>query len=576
MKTQSPGTYAYWTLGFLFLVVMHYFQLHPAGSDLTLSFNAISWIPLSFIIAFGLYQIASSSVWHYSRLTLGLAVAVALLFVPALFPQSLSVIDIGRFYGLLAGLLLFIVLQQLDLSSRKLDVLLLTLIGAVWIEALLGWSQQYLVGPDNFMGFIEGYPPFGVFSQRNVMASFMATGLVLSGFLLSRFQDFPNRKLYQTVCLLTPLLTIPLILLLNSRTGWIGALLGTLLMLIYLRYAAGIRQTMGWLSMIGLALIVAFILLSVGDGSGLAAAFSRVQSDPIRERMYYQALLLILENPLFGVGLGNFEVEFNTFIAGLNAAGISGPNGQPNLNHPHNELLFWGIEGGIIPLIGMLLAALLVLRSVFRLDVPMRFAMLGLLFPIVFHTQTEYPFYHSVIHWIVFIILIFLVDTFANARETRQLKSTLLVGTAGIVIPLLTSLFMVTTLQAGAILTRYERDPSTSVETLLTIRNPIVWRDRIQLKIRTDLMYEGLIRGDTGEVQPYIDLLNRIVESKPRWEYFQNLIFAHDFIGQTELASMRTEEANYRFPDQTFYRLQDGNFTLISVNTDMQSEVEEC
>ena len=326
--------------------------------------------------------------------------------------------------------------------------------------------------------------------------------------------------------------------------------------------------------MIALGFFTGFLLLSYGDGAGLSAALSRVQSDPIRERMYYQGLLLVLENPLLGVGLGNFEAEFNSFAAALIEAGISAPNGQPNLDHPHNELLFSAIEGGIVPLLGMLLAAFLVLRCVFRLDGATRFAMLGLLFPIVFHTQTEYPFYHSMVHWVVFVMIIYLIDSLANEKKTRQLKSTLLVGTAGIVIPLFTTLFMVTTLQAGAILTRYERDPSTSVETLLEIRNPIVWRDRIQLKIRTDLMYQGLARNDFSQVQPYIDLLEGIVESKPRWQYFQNLVLAYDFIGESELAAGRAEEAAYRFPGQDFYRLQDGNFALISVDTDMDLEEE--
>ncbi|PCI73983.1 MAG: ligase [SAR86 cluster bacterium] len=574
LKTQSPGDYAYWSLGFLFLVAMHYFQLHPAGSSLTLSFNSSVWIVLSFTIGFGLYKIVSESQWVYTNLTLGLLVAVTLLLIPTFYPASIDPLNIGRLYGLLAGLLVFVVLQQMALHDRRKELLLFLLLCAVWIEALLGWSQEYIVGPGNFMGHREGYPPFGVFSQRNVMASFMATGLVLSGYLLSRFQEFSNRRFYQSVCLLTPLLTVPLILMLNSRTGWIGALVGSLLMLFYLQSKVGTRQTIAWMLMIVLGIFTGFLLLNYGDGAGLSAALSRVQSDPIRERMYYQALLLVLENPLIGVGLGNFEVEFNSFAAALNAAGISAPNGEPNLNHPHNELLFWGVEGGIAPLLGMLLAAFLVLRCVFRLDNATRFAMLGLLFPIVFHTQTEYPFYHSVVHWVVFILIIYLIDSLANEKKTRQLKSTLLVGTAAIVIPLFTTLFMVTTLQAGAILTQYERDPSTSVETLLDIRNPIVWRDRIQLKIRTDLMYQGLARNDFSQVQPYIDLVSGIVESKPRWQYFQNLIMAHDFIGQSELADARAIEARYRFPDQNFYRLQDGNFTLISVDVDMDLEQE--
>lgn len=574
LRTQNPADYAYWILGFLFLGAMHYFQYHPAGHALTLSFNTFAWIPLSLFIGLGLFQIVLQAKWAYTELTVGLIFAVGLLLVPAFYPDSLDPLSIGRLYGLLAGVLVFIVLQQLQLNAARIELLFFIVLCAVWIEAMLGWSQEYFLQPGNFMGHVEGYPPFGVFSQRNVMASFMATGLVFSGFLLSKFESYSNRTFFQSVCLLTPLVTIPLILMLNSRTGWIGALVGSVLMLCYLYSKAGIRQMLGWAAMIFLGIFVGFLLLNAGDGAGLTSALSRVQSDPIREKMYYQSLLLILENPFLGVGFGNFESEFNSFAASLNAAGIVGPNGEPNLDHPHNELLYWGIEGGIVPLFGLLLAAFLVLRCVFRLDKPMRFAMLGLLFPIVFHTQTEYPFYHSMVHWVVFIMIIYLVDSIANKPKIYPLKSSLLIGTAGIVIPLVTTLFMVTTLQAGAMLTRYEIDPRTPTETLLNIRNPVVWQDRIQLKIRTDLMVLGMLRNDASQVQPYIDMLNGIVESKPRWQYFQNLIFAHDYIGQSELAAERAEEAQYRFPDQSFSRLKDSGFTLISVDTDMGLEQE--
>lgn len=572
--TQGSGKYAYWALSFLFLGGMHYFQLHPPGNALTISFNASVWTFLSFAIGFGLFKIVSSSQWAYTELTVGLIAAIALLLLPALYPASIDPLSIGRMYGLLAGLLLFIVLQQLDLRGSQKELLFFIVLCAVWIEGLLGWSQEYIASSRNFMGHVEGYPPFGVFFQRNVMASFMATGLVLSGYLLSKFQGSARKSFFQSVCLLTPLVTVPLILLLNSRTGWIGASVGSLLMLLYLFLNVGIRKSAGWLLMIGLGFFVGYLLLNLGDSNGLAAALSKVQSDPIRERMYYQALLLVLENPLFGVGLGNFEAEFNSFVAALYAAGISTPNGQPNLSHPHNEMLFWAIEGGIISLLGMLLAVFVVLRSIWRLDIATRFAMLGLLFPIVLHTQTEFPFYHSSVHWIVFIMIIYLIDSLANKAKTRQLASTLLIGVSGITIPLFTTFFMVTTLQAGAILTRYELDPNTPVETLLAIRNPLVWQERIQLKIRTDLMNQGLARNDLSQVQPYIDLVNEIVESKPRWQYFQNLIFSHDFIGQSELAKQRAEEASYRFPEQVFYRLGSSTLELLSVDTDIGLERE--
>ena len=65
---------------------------------------------------------------------------------------------------------------------------------------------------------------------------------------------------------------------------------------------------------------------------------------------------IIKENPLSGIGYGGFlssfrhhyakEKEENSLIETI---------GNNNMSHPHNEFLFWTVEGGIIPFIGMLI-----------------------------------------------------------------------------------------------------------------------------------------------------------------------------------------------------------------------------
>ena len=40
-------------------------------------------------------------------------------------------------------------------------------------------------------------------------------------------------------------------------------------------------------------------------------------------------------------------------------------------------------------------------------------ALLALIFPILLHSQLELPFYSSVSHWLVFLILLWLIDSYA-------------------------------------------------------------------------------------------------------------------------------------------------------------------
>lgn len=560
LKTQNPGTSAYWILGFLFLLAMHYHQSHPAGDGLQLSFNTFSWIPISFFLGCSLFQIVSRSSIVYSNLTLGLLASFVLLFIPAFYPDSQDVTALGRFYALIAGLLIFVGLQQLTLSRERLWALFFFVLVAVIIEALYGYAQYFGLIPEGVLGYTPNTrAPWGVFRQPNVMSSFMATGLVLSAFLLPMYANnvAVRSKTAATICLLVPLIVIPIILLLNSRAGWLGALIGSAFMLHYLYRQAGRRVANSWMLMSMLAVPFGLYLLSNSSG-GFGQAAAKVQLDPVRVSMYPVIIRMTLENPLLGVGYGNFESDFNAFAADLYSKGLAEPSGVSNLHHPHNELMYWSAEGGILALAGLLYAAFLVFNSILRSEKIYRLALIGLFFPIVLHTQTEFPFYHSVIHWVIFVMLIFLVDALGSQIRTKDLKSTLLIGTAGVVIPLVTTAFMVTTLHASRVLDRYESNPTTSPETLLSIVNPMVWQERLLFQVRSSQMYAAFAQGDTSRVQPFIDLLEEIIKTRPRWQHYQNLVFCYYFLNQTERSESYFKEAEYRFPNIKFYRPEDG------------------
>lgn len=562
-KTQSPGDFAYWTLGFLFLIGMHYLQPHPAGDGLRTSFNAFSWIPLSIAIGAGLFSIVRSSSLRTSSLTRGLVLSAAVLLLPLFYSSSADLIDLGRFYAIAAGLLLLVVLQQLNLSEKRQVLLLLFVLIAVWIEALLGWTQYALFGPENFMAFDpETQRPYGIFRQPNVMASFMATGLVFSIYLLVRSrQVFSGHSASSVLCLLTPLLIVPLLFQLNSRVGWLGASLGVLFALPYLYAQLGKRLTLSWLGIFTLGVVVALLQVNSADGWSLVA--SKLQSDPNRSFIYPQVIRMILEQPFMGVGYGNFEASYNLYAAQLYSAGITENAGYPNLHHPHNELLFWAAEGGVVALGGLLFAAYLVLRTILRAPQGHRLILVALFFPIVLHTQTEYPFYHSMVHFVVFVILIYLVDSIGNMQSESTLKSTLLFGTAGLVIPSVTTLFMVTTLHAGAILTKYEQVQGTSVASLLNIVNPIVWQERIRWELGSTAMFAGLAQGDMAPAYSFIEVIGESIQTKPRRESYQNLIFAYEFVGDSESADVVKREAMFRYPGTQFYDTNDGALAIM-------------
>ncbi len=564
-KTRSFKILALVSLGFLFSLGFSYFQHHGAGDGLQLSFNTFTWVIYSLFVGSALAYVAASRTLVASRLLAQLTLCVGVLLIPVIFSDSKALIDLGRFYGLFAGCLFYFSLVQLRLSSRHLLIIFMAILFGALLQAILGWLQYLKLLPAGWLGYLPNdTTPYGIFRQRNVMASFLATGLVLSGFVTAWAKDItaPFRPIYlQLTCVavITPLLVV-----LNSRAGWVGAMLAVLSIAPYIYQRLGRRYLVLWFGSILLGIAIGISCLLVNDA--INETTSRIQIDPARKAFYPVVIDLFRENIFTGVGLGNFEAAFNEFAAAQYAAGEAQPSGVTNLHHPHNEILFWAAEGGILSLLALLGASGFVFLRVIRLEWKRALAFIALFFPIVLHTQTEYPFYHSAIHWLVFIFLIFFLDWHSASQKVIKLKSPLIFGVGAIVIPATVGAFMTTTLQTAAILYRYEQVPGTSPEVLLSLPNPMIWRDRILWQVRTNLMLAGISVGDNSQVQPFIDLLSERLKEKPRWQNYQDLIFAHDFIGQTRQADRLFDEANFRFPTIEFHRLRQNTFTLRSYN----------
>ncbi|WP_432612569.1 pilin glycosylation ligase domain-containing protein, partial [Aeromonas dhakensis] len=213
----------YWLLG------MHFFMHNPGGAGLYLPFNAWGWIFASLVIGLGLWRVTLQQRLVFSLLQGWLWLGGLLLLLPMAYPGfELKDYAIPRLLGLFAGLLFLFCLYQWPLVRASRDRLIYLLLGAVAIEALLGLVQYYLLVPGNWIGYdTHANRPYGIFQQPNVMASFMATGLVLASWL--ELRGNPHvwlRGLRYGVILAASLLLV----VLQSRVGQLGGLLALLLL----------------------------------------------------------------------------------------------------------------------------------------------------------------------------------------------------------------------------------------------------------------------------------------------------------------------------------------------------------
>ncbi|MEX2130922.1 MAG: Wzy polymerase domain-containing protein, partial [Pseudohongiellaceae bacterium] len=265
-----------------------------------------------------------------------------------------------------------------------------------------------------------------------------------------------------------------------------------------------------------------------------------------------QTIDMILAEPLTGYGYGKFERGFVAYTAEGYARGEITIPGIGGLDHPHNELMLWAAEGGIVALAGVLLAAWFVWSLVMKLPMAHRLAVIGLFFPIVLHTQLEYPFYTSVPHWITFVLLIYWLDSLVSPVKSVQAEQGLLFGTGGVLIPLVTTAFMMTTLQSGYLLARYEFGLEQDVRSLQRMLNPVVWIDRVLLAINFRLVLQGVTSQDPALAQVFIDWSPAFLDRYPRPMHYRYLMMAYQVTGAADDAIATRDRAKYLFPGESF------------------------
>ena len=130
----------------------------------------------------------------------------------------------------------------------------------------------------------------------------------------------------------------------------------------------------------------------------------------IKTRVLYYSTSwqMFMDNKLFGIGYGRFPREIRNYLAKLRS---NSPESDfkisEYIDHPHNEILLWVSEGGVLPLIGfiiLIISFIAMLSKCNRSNILLCFSLIS---PIGFHALFELPFFISVPHWIAILFLIY-------------------------------------------------------------------------------------------------------------------------------------------------------------------------
>jgi len=535
---QKPQKVFFVMFGLLFLIAPFYYQPNLGGEGLNIPHNSSLWIVASWIIAAASFLICRSGKIILPRYWFPLALlplgAIVTSFIadnnnPAEWVVRLSVI-----FG---GYIFLIALYQFQLTSRQIERGLYIILSMGLIAATYGIIQV-----QNISTIIDIVPrpnvptAVGIFQQINIQAAVMATVLTLVFYLVSR----PAHKSLNPIVILTLLLTATAasynIAISGSRVGLLSITIALTLLVL------GRWKLFKQAKVLFVGVLLASAIGGFLGSEGLSKAqnkFNRAIAEDmggmqpdIRWSIYEMSWQLYTEAPVFGHGLGSFQKVFQDKRAEQQVAGNYDLGAAPKFSHPHNEIIFWLIEGGSFAIVGILAAALFTFIQLVRIGWQRGFGYAALLVPIVLHTQVELPFYISNIPWFLLLTLLFLVhqpgkQTYSLNRLSRAAQVTIPIFAVGISLIATNTLVQAQVGNAG--LVNYFNTGQKDHKYLQASLKSGYFEDYSTFIILRKSMFIGISQNDPRPVYTFAQWTERQLQISPSLIYYRNLAIAYDY-----------------------------------------------
>jgi O-antigen polymerase len=301
------------------------------------------------------------------------------------------------------------------------------------------------------------------------------------------------------------------------------------------------------------------VLLSIGLSIGLLAhtsvrsADSYVLTSGFRKLYWSHLLTMLPQSPWLGHGYGSFEYTFLHDFYALEHITPGMRLMEENLDHPHNEVLFWLHEGGIVAVIGLMVFATGYICALFKCaGWAKRISLLALVLPLLFHSMVEYPFYHSVAHFFLFVLFLWLADAESGLQKVYVCQYWFLARVVAVIIPLIVVPFMLTGLQAAYVLTKYDRAKDKNSQVLEQIINPLPWMMMYEFQMRSVQLTFSAAMHDKAGLESYVDWAKQFLHNTPRAVVYGRLVYALQQLNDKEQAQFWLDEGKRVFPRADF------------------------
>lgn len=558
------------------LVTLHLPFPHPPGSGLFLPSNIVAWATMAYsclIVCLAVMLPRQQTVdLSFSPLTRRLALVTVMLAIPLLYSPEMWWMDGAvQWLGVAGGFAFYFCLVQARLTLRHHRLLLGGIAAAALFQAIVGALYLLVWLPETGEWYASGQEIGGVLLQNNVTATFLMIGMGAALLLLLE-PVYRTGKLMRGLLMFTLMALSFMLVHLQSRIG----LLDGLVSLVCFGLCYGRREPV--LSAIALGSVLtgvalAFALIIFAPAGHLDLVHEA--SNRYRLQMLRETWKMVELHPLAGWGLGSFGYHYSQFLV------MSGIASQESVvvQHPHNEWLFGWAEGGLVTVLAYLILLVTgwqLWRQTRRRDTEQgttfRRGLWILLLPMLLHTQVEYPFYLSTVLWLIFLLLLALLDgvsygsTGASSgteqrEDDRYLLSATMMCAGGAIagfISLLALLYMLTGLQSGLMLSSLERaqvknTPERAMHADLdaihrTLWNPWIFEERFEF----DRQLENLLRFNTTRdprlLLGYLSWSSRYLAVRFNPDVFAARMMILDAAGRHSQAQRIRTEARLLYP----------------------------
>lgn len=551
--------------GFIFLLAMHLVLYNGGGSGSDMPDSLLVWSIILFFLA-GVFCFLLRHRFYYSPELIIILFGGGVMTIPWFWSPSTEwqMDAFPRIGGLWTGVTLYFLFRYCGMTERQQNLLLTFIILAVVFQSLFSLAGLYRPGllPTVSQAVLQQDPgAVGVAQQRNVTASFLATGAGLLFWFMTESRiriSIPLLEYMRRAAIFLALILVSgLLIAIKSRSGWLGGIivisgLSGVSLLSAKKMAPGRKSALGALAAI--LIITAGLMMTRGFSQAL---HEHVLSDAIRYIILKETWSMITVHPWEGWGYGGFTWNFAHYISAGSSAWVQE---YGVVTHPHNEILFWWVEGGILPLAGLMILVVGVIRPVLVSMGRRRLSLLICTSPIVLHCLTEYPCYQSPVHLLILSLLLgFAASDTQPARErTGKAARFFLPAFAMMVIASMGGILVLYQFYQNQIITDFRIHSQNEITHIQQLKNTGIGTEELLLcQAQSWIVHYQMAREGEKNLQDLQKFRSLALFWLDTWidvDMYSNLINVDEYLGNQREAMALKSEAHRLFPwDNRFF-----------------------